>query len=83
MPWRLHRYGGKEDNSSLRIPGRLDGEWGETYFDFEKVRQKTLWLSDWDTTKSRMARISKEEYTKYGSRLFDVYHRNKSMISFA
>ena len=31
-----------------------DGEWGEIYFDFEKGRQKILWLADWDTTKSRI-----------------------------
>lgn len=31
-----------------------DGEWGEIYFDFEKGRQKILWLADWDTTKSKI-----------------------------
>ena len=31
-----------------------DGEWGAIYFDFEKGRQKILWLADWDTTKSRI-----------------------------
>lgn len=31
-----------------------DGKWGEIYFDFEKGRQKILWLADWDTTKSKI-----------------------------
>ena len=31
-----------------------DGEWGESYFDFERGRQKILWFSDGYTTKSRI-----------------------------